>query len=555
MVSAPRPGWLLSMLLALALVVMSGCDRSKLPYFGQLGEPCYPNQTCAAGLSCLAGRCQPRRDDAGPPDSLTMDRGADGTTTCWPPGKSCISQDPCALQARCVSDGTCQVFERRECDDGLDCTTGRCLGGGLCEYEPKAGWCVASVLENGKPATRCFADGTPNPENACQRCDAKQPQGWSDRQGDVLCDDGDPCTEQDRCVGGTCLGKAYQCDDGLPCTTQACDGQGGCLPVQVQSDSCAVSGACKKSGELAPLTSGGCGSCDPTQSQTAFTPLLDACRIDDQCYRDATAHPSGCASCDVQSDPTSWTIQAGSCLIDGKCAKSGDPGPDACSSCAPQTSTTQWTPDAGSCRIDGACLPDQMAHLSGCLRCDVALSTSSWSAIGTAQAASESFDAGTSWPAGWSESHTDTSGAIRWQVLSNAKQRINGLGALYYGNPALGSYDGGAQQNAGVARFALPALPIGKAGLRFHVWMDVENGDKYDTVELWMVPKAAAATKLWSKPAGQSWLRKWLTVDVELTAFAGQSGLQLEFRFDTIDHLNNTGEGVYIDALTFYSGC
>ncbi|MBI5488771.1 MAG: hypothetical protein HY905_15660 [Deltaproteobacteria bacterium] len=42
------------------------------------------------------------------------------------------------------------------------------------------------------------------------------------------CDDGDPCTRQDRLTGNDCRGVPFSCDDGNPLTTNECTGQ-GCL--------------------------------------------------------------------------------------------------------------------------------------------------------------------------------------------------------------------------------------------------------------------------------------------------------------------------------------
>jgi hypothetical protein len=42
------------------------------------------------------------------------------------------------------------------------------------------------------------------------------------------CDDGDPCTRDDRFGPGGCRGEAFTCDDGNPETTDECTGR-GCL--------------------------------------------------------------------------------------------------------------------------------------------------------------------------------------------------------------------------------------------------------------------------------------------------------------------------------------
>src|SRR5436190_1899159 len=54
---------------------------------------------------------------------------------------------------------------------------------------------------------------------------AKQPPAC---RGSGACDDGNPCTFNDKCVKGLCLGTAYSCNDGNACMTDICDGTGRC---------------------------------------------------------------------------------------------------------------------------------------------------------------------------------------------------------------------------------------------------------------------------------------------------------------------------------------
>ena len=44
--------------------------------------------------------------------------------------------------------------------------------------------------------------------------------------GAVNCDDGDRCTENDKCAGGTCKGTTKNCNDGNACTSDHCDSDG-----------------------------------------------------------------------------------------------------------------------------------------------------------------------------------------------------------------------------------------------------------------------------------------------------------------------------------------
>lgn len=63
------------------------------------------------------------------------------------------------------------------------------------------------------------------------------------------CDDGDPCTREDRCGTGGCEGIPYVCDDGLSCTEDQCDGSGGCS-YPVAGGACLIGGACFAAGEV-----------------------------------------------------------------------------------------------------------------------------------------------------------------------------------------------------------------------------------------------------------------------------------------------------------------
>lgn len=42
------------------------------------------------------------------------------------------------------------------------------------------------------------------------------------------CDDESACTENDRCLDGSCVGDAIACDDGVTCTLDLCDPESGC---------------------------------------------------------------------------------------------------------------------------------------------------------------------------------------------------------------------------------------------------------------------------------------------------------------------------------------
>ena len=77
------------------------------------------------------------------------------------------------------------------CDDGKECTQDQCLGADGCENMPVS-------------------------------------------EGE--CKDGDPCTVADHCEEGECVGNPVLCDDGNPCTDDSCDGAGGCVFADNEDD-------------------------------------------------------------------------------------------------------------------------------------------------------------------------------------------------------------------------------------------------------------------------------------------------------------------------------
>jgi len=83
------------------------------------------------------------------------------------------------------------------------------------------------------------------------------------------CNDHNPCTKGDKCLGagGPCAGQKYDCVDYITCTDDVCQGDGTCKNP-VSAGACYIGGACKKTGDK----SGTCAVCDPTFSQYSWAP-------------------------------------------------------------------------------------------------------------------------------------------------------------------------------------------------------------------------------------------------------------------------------------------
>jgi hypothetical protein len=151
---------------------------------------------------------------------------------------------------------------------------------------------------------------------------------------------------------------------------------------------------------------------------------------------------------------------------------------------------------------------------------------------------------------GWSITNSDTK--VGWVV--STKRPLGGSYALYYGNPVTGHYDDGGQGgNNGTATTPAVMLTAGKkAGLSFMLYMDTESGTFYDLLTI-----TVNGTKVWESdstnvPYGS--MKKWLPFTVDLSTYAGKS-VSIVFKFDTMDDVANTTEGVHLDEVTIFHGC
>ncbi len=137
-------------------------------------------------------------DDANPCTSDSCG-GAQGCLHAPDDTASCIEEDVCTLDEKC-QDGAC-VFTPLDCDDGVACTDDTCSPSEGCQHAFNS----AVVETDGNPCTQDTCnEGTvvckPLPDNE-------------------LCDDFDPCSLQDHCVGGHCLSFAH---DYVNCPDTTC---------------------------------------------------------------------------------------------------------------------------------------------------------------------------------------------------------------------------------------------------------------------------------------------------------------------------------------------
>ena len=154
-------------------------------------------------------------------------------------GEVCDDGDPCTHTDVCQGDGSCGGVAYA-CDDGLDCTADICVGDGSCAVQMAEDICVIESI--------CVEAATPMPGSGeCSFCSPVNGQeGWTAQPDNLPCEDGDPCTTNDSCLDGLCLGQVKDCHDGADCTADTCIA-GNCVH-EIADDVCLIEGICVEDG-------------------------------------------------------------------------------------------------------------------------------------------------------------------------------------------------------------------------------------------------------------------------------------------------------------------
>lgn len=267
-----------------------------------ISGPCDDGDACTVGDTCVGGQCisGPRTDCA---------------------------DDPCAVGATCVA-GACVGGTPVSCADDNPCTVDSCDPVAGCIHVPSNALCTTG---------QCSA-GVCDPVRGCVAFPLTG----------TACDDGDGCTEHDRCSAGECHGTPVVCPrDGAACTDQKCvDGACRSIPVDARCsrDDCSI------------------GVCRPG------APGANA----DGCVGEPVGEGEACSDDGVAC--TEDVCRAGACLhvpIDAECGR-----PDECSAavCAPENAASDARgcaagppSDAGTCGEDGDPCTDDVCRSGACI--------------------------------------------------------------------------------------------------------------------------------------------------------------------------------------------
>lgn len=237
--------------------------------------PCDDDNACTTDDQCLEnGACQgaPLSCEDGNPCTYTTCDTLSGCSSTNLAGSGCEDGDLCTVFDECSEDGLCLPGAPPTCDDGNACTTDSCEPSVGCVFTP-----VQMPCDDGNPCTEsdhceqgyCVGAQTDCDDlNSCTKDGCSTVSGCTYSPQPGACDDGSSCTQGEACQEGECVGVAVDCSDGNSCTTDSCDPSLGCanevlpdLTACDDGDPCTVDetcmgGTCELSGETLECVDG-----------------------------------------------------------------------------------------------------------------------------------------------------------------------------------------------------------------------------------------------------------------------------------------------------------
>jgi hypothetical protein len=310
---------------------LTGC--TNLPVGGECtdGNACTYPDFCAEGI-CTSGVALDC-DDSNPctQDSCNPDKGCVHV----PIGGICDDDNACTTGDHCEG-GICIPGPALDCDDANVCTSDLCQPDTGCQHEFNSAPCNDgnTCTANDTCATGTCQGGkvlSCDDSNDCTTDSCNQLVGCVYTQNAGACDDLDPCTEEDACTGGVCVGPlAKDCNDSNPCTDDICIPMAGCSHQNNQSP-CNDNNLCTQNDKCAK------GQCVPG------TPLN--CTDGNPCTDDSCNSDSGCVHDHNQADCDDDNF----CTLDETCVAG---------KCKPAATL--------NCNDDNPCTDDSCAPDSGC---------------------------------------------------------------------------------------------------------------------------------------------------------------------------------------------
>ena len=231
-------------------------DDAKLRTVGSCddGNACTVDDICSDGIP----HCEGVPDFCDDENLCTTDS-CHPVTGCDHVEVQCSVDDPCVSEVNCVVDSGCTDFvymvEGYPCEDGNDCTFN-----GLCTE----GKCASDDFKDCNDANPCTNDV----------CDPDFDCLYESKAPNTPCDDGSVCTVDDLCQADACVpGTELDCNDSNVCTEDSCHPVNGCQFVNKENEK-----SCKGTGDGNPCTEEErCleGVCGCNNANTGSCPTFD----------------------------------------------------------------------------------------------------------------------------------------------------------------------------------------------------------------------------------------------------------------------------------------
>lgn len=502
------------------------CQHAWIPACCNTVSDCLMGDLCSKA-QCLNHACVYGTLICNDNDPCTDDACDPATGQCIYAPRSCSDGNPCTEDACDASTGAC-LHKLLDCDDGNDCTKDGCdTATGQCAYFWLP-WCCQADDEckDDNPCTfdeKCQAGGCTYTSMDCddgKECtlDFCNPlTGTCIHDAASGCDDGDACT-WDWChaiQNFKCVHSVQKCDDGDPCTSDTCDSDVGCIH--------SLEAGCEP----------GCGQDSECNDGNPCT--------NDQCLNDACNHSWSGDCCWLNDDcddgnPCTWDL----CDPPGKPPKNSQCRHFQLPGCADNPcQDDQDCEDSDPCTLDicdaatGICgnPPDPDCCQPG----------DTWLA---------DFDGGSE--EGFSFIAVPSN--VKWQVAGSRYH--SPAFALYFGDSDTLTYaDPVTGVVSGAASTPPIQVPVAPASLlKFWTWVDVETIPQYDVFSV-TIHADDGDHVVWNKSLlapGQ--YKTWTEVTINVTPYQGQA-ITVTFSFDSVDHLYNGTEGVWVDDVSVEALC
>ena len=249
---------------------------------GCINTPIANCEECNVNLDCSAQSCQ---------TALCIDHQC--VYIAQSGGARCSDGNACNGEEFCTGNGVCISILLPDCDDNNDCTVDSCDSNSGCVF-------------------------TPTPGN--------------------MCDDGDPTTVSDVCVGSVCTGTPFTCPDDSQClkyTRHIINGNPTCIGVPIN-----VNGSCAIDGDLCQV-GGVCSAYGVCLTHDLICPMTSECTSSYTCVA---------GECIAQHDAPSVL-----CNTENLCSTSHC---DGAGTCVVDSGSQVLCPTTDQCQLDGQCVPE-----------------------------------------------------------------------------------------------------------------------------------------------------------------------------------------------------